>query len=108
MEEVICFLLSELVQEGGPLPIAKLESVGINAATIKKLQEAGYYTVESVMTAILSNVKVAFSTMKKLVDVKGISEVNAQKIQQAASKLIPMGFTTVQPICRPHSSGNRI
>ena len=33
--------------------------------------------------------------MKKLVEVKGISEVNAQKIQQAASKLIPMGFQTV-------------
>ena len=33
--------------------------------------------------------------MKKLVEVKGISEVNAQKLQAAASKLIPMGFTTV-------------
>mgnify|MGYP002286354097 CR=1 FL=1 len=33
--------------------------------------------------------------MKKLVEVKGISEVNAQKVQAAASKLIPMGFTTV-------------
>lgn len=33
--------------------------------------------------------------MKKLVEVKGISEVNAQKVQATASKLIPMGFTTV-------------
>jgi hypothetical protein len=33
--------------------------------------------------------------MKKLVDVKGVSEINAQKIQAAAGKLIPMGFTTV-------------
>ncbi|KAK8803074.1 hypothetical protein WA588_002232 [Blastocystis sp. NMH] len=74
----------EMEEEGGPLPIGKLESAGINAATVKKLQDAGYYTVESV----------AFSTMKKLVEVKGISEVNAQKIQQAASKLIPMGFQT--------------
>lgn len=43
--------------------------------------------------------QVAFATMKKLVEVKGISEVNAQKIQQAASKLIPMGFQTVY--CAP-------
>ena len=35
-------------QAGGPLPISALESSGINAALIKKLQEAGYYTVESV------------------------------------------------------------
>ena len=41
------------------------------------------------MIAILSNVKVAFSTMKKLVDVKGISEVNAQKIRLETN---PYGF----------------
>lgn len=38
--------------------------------------------------------------MKKLVEVKGISEVNAQKLQAAASKLIPMGFTTVSVVNR--------
>ena len=38
--------------------------------------------------------------MKKLVEVKGISEVNAQKLQAAASKLIPMGFTTVSVMNR--------
>ena len=32
---------------------------------------------------------------KKLIEVKGISEAKAQKIQQVANKLIPMGFTTV-------------
>ena len=32
----------------GPLPIEKLEGAGINASDIKKLQEGGYYTVESV------------------------------------------------------------
>lgn len=30
------------------MPISALESQGINAATVKKLQEAGYHTVESV------------------------------------------------------------
>ena len=85
-----------------------MESSGINAATVKKLQEAGYHTVESVLIDMLGDVKVAFATMKKLVEVKGISEVNAQKIQQAASKLIPMGFTTVLYTCWLHNSGNRI
>ena len=39
---------SDYEQAGGPLPISALESSGINATLIKKLQEAGYYTVESV------------------------------------------------------------
>lgn len=76
--------MEEEEQAGGPLPITALESSGINASLIKKLQEAGYYTVESV----------AFTTQKKLIEVKGVSELNAQKLQAAASKLIPMGFTT--------------
>ncbi|KAK8792728.1 hypothetical protein WA588_000003 [Blastocystis sp. NMH] len=68
----------------GPTPIEKLEGAGINASDIKKLQEGGYYTVESV----------AMTTMKKLIEVKGISEAKGQKIQQAAMKLVPMGFTS--------------
>ena len=35
------------------------------------------------------------ATMKKLIEVKGISEAKGQKIQQAAMKLVPMGFTSV-------------
>ncbi|KAK8812835.1 hypothetical protein WA538_001766 [Blastocystis sp. DL] len=34
------------------------------------------------------------TTMKKLIEVKGISEAKGQKIQQAAMKLVPMGFTS--------------
>ena len=34
-------------------------------------------------------------TMKKLIEVKGISEAKALKIQQSAMKLVPMGFTSV-------------
>ena len=36
------------------------------------------------------------TTMKKLIEVKGISEAKGQKIQQAAMKLVPMGFTSVR------------
>ena len=35
------------------------------------------------------------TTMKKLIEVKGISEAKALKILQAALKLVPMGFTSV-------------
>ena len=35
-------------RSSGPIPLEKLEGAGINASDIKKLQEGGYYTVESV------------------------------------------------------------
>jgi DNA repair protein RAD51 len=70
----------------GYLMIDQLESTssGINAADVAKLKQAGFNTVEAV----------AFSTRRKLAEVKGISEVKASKIQEAASKLVNMGFTT--------------
>lgn len=64
--------------------VKKLSSHGIGAADIKKLQEAGYNTVESV----------AFAPKKDLITIKGISEQKADKIIAEASKLVPMGFTT--------------
>eukprot|EP00808_Paulinella_micropora_P025294 g2665.t1 len=70
--------------EAGPIVITKLEASGIAASDIKKLQAEGYMTVESV----------AYSTSKALQAVKGISEAKAIKLLQAASKLIPMGFST--------------
>lgn len=42
-------------QSMGPLPIDKLEGAGINASDIKKLQEGGYYTVESVLPFYVYN-----------------------------------------------------
>jgi len=36
------------MQEAGPTPLTKLEELGIAASDVKKLQEAGFYTVESV------------------------------------------------------------
>lgn len=74
----------EAVEEVGPQPISKLEQFGIAAADIKKLQEVGYHTVESV----------AYATLKSLVAIKGISEVKAQKLLGEASKIVDMGFQT--------------
>ncbi|KFD50713.1 hypothetical protein M514_08369 [Trichuris suis] len=68
----------------GPKPISHLEQFGIPIGDIKKLSEAGFYTVESV----------AFTPKKVLLEIKGISDAKADKILVEASKLVPMGFTT--------------
>lgn len=60
------------------------EEYGISAVDIKKLTEAGYYTVESI----------AYTPKKAVLGIKGISEAKADKILTEAAKLIPMGFTT--------------
>ncbi|EAY20235.1 DNA repair protein RAD51 homolog, putative [Trichomonas vaginalis G3] len=65
-------------------PFFPLEQQGIAAGDIKKLQEGGYNTVESI----------AFTTKKLLVAVKGISEAKADKIMAAAAALVPMGFAS--------------
>ncbi|XP_060533244.1 DNA repair protein RAD51 homolog 1 [Cylas formicarius] len=72
------------IDDCGPQPIGRLEGNGINAGDIKKLEESGYHTIESV----------AFAPKKHLLTIKGISEAKADKILSEASKLVPMGFTT--------------
>lgn len=57
---------------------------GITSGDIKKLEESGYHTIESV----------AFAPKKHLITLKGISEAKADKILAEAAKLVPMGFTT--------------
>lgn len=69
---------------GQATPIAQLEGNGITAADLKKLTEAGYFTVESV----------AYAPKKWLLNVKGISEVKADKLHEQASKICAMGFMT--------------
>ena len=59
-----------------------LEEQGISAADIKKMKDAGYNTVESIL----------FTPKKALIDVKGISEGKLDKILEAAAALIPLGF----------------
>ncbi|XP_003386534.1 PREDICTED: DNA repair protein RAD51 homolog B [Amphimedon queenslandica] len=77
----------------GPQPIVKLEGSGISANDVKKLSEAGYHTVESV----------AYAPKKALLVIKGISEAKADKIQNEAAKLVPMGFTTATEFHRRRS-----
>lgn len=74
------------VEDDGPMLISRLE--GVSASDVKKLQEAGYFTVESV----------AFATKKTLLGVKGVSEVKADKMLMEAKKLIPMGFTSARNV----------
>jgi len=67
----------------GPHLISKLEEVGISLGDIKKLQDAGYQTVEAV----------AFTAKKNIV-VKGLTEAKIDKIVEAVLKLVPMEFQT--------------
>lgn len=63
--------LSIDTETGGPTPITKLDkSCGIGTADIKKLQEAGFCTIESI----------AFAPRKSLLAVKGISDAKADKL----------------------------
>ena len=71
-------------EETGPILINKLEQHGISIADIKKLSDAGFYTVESL----------AYTPKKTLLAVKGISEAKVDKILNEVVKLVPMGFTT--------------
>ena len=58
-------------EAGGPTPISKLDKAcGIGTADIKKLQEAGFCTIESI----------AFAPRKSLLAVKGISDAKADKL----------------------------
>lgn len=66
----------------GPTPVKALEEKGINAGDIKKLEEAGFHTVEAI----------AFTPKKALVQVKGLSEAKVDKIVEASTKIVNMGF----------------
>lgn len=65
--------VAEAVEIDGPTPIKALEEKGINAGDIKKLEEAGFHTVEAV----------AFTPKKHLIIVKGLSEAKVDKIIDA-------------------------
>ncbi|XP_066355417.1 DNA repair protein RAD51 homolog B isoform X2 [Miscanthus floridulus] len=74
--------------EHGPFPIEQLQASGIAALDVKKLKDAGLCTVESV----------AYSPRKDLLQIKGISEAKVDKIIEAASKLVPLGFTSASQL----------
>ncbi|KAK9687306.1 Rad51 [Popillia japonica] len=86
-------VVTEETDECGPQPIAKLEGNGITAGDIKKLEEAGYHTIEAV----------AYAPKKYLLSIKGISEAKADKVLAEASKIVPMGFTTATDIHQKRS-----
>lgn len=71
-------------ETNGPISVEALEKSGIPALDVKKLQEGGFNTVESI----------AFSTKKQLINVKGISEAKAEKIMLAAAQLVNLGFSS--------------
>ena len=73
---------AEAVEIDGPTPIKALEEKGINAGDIKKLEEAGFHTVEAV----------AFTPKKHLIIVKGLSEAKVDKIIDACQKIINLGY----------------
>ncbi|CAL5423684.1 unnamed protein product [Camellia sinensis] len=78
----------EDMQQHGPFPVEHLQASGIASLDIKKFKDAGLCTVESV----------AYSPRKELLQIKGISEAKVDKIIEAASKLIPLGFTSASQL----------
>ncbi|AAK39666.1 DNA repair protein Rad51 homolog (nucleomorph) [Guillardia theta] len=62
--------------------ISILESKGISLTDIKKLQDSGFHTIESL----------AYIPKKKLIEIRGISELKAEKILLEVSRLVPLGF----------------
>ncbi|KAI8380275.1 DNA repair protein RAD51 [Blakeslea trispora] len=75
-------------EDSGYLRISKLEECGVSASDIKKLKDAGFYTVESI----------AYAPKKALLAVKGISETKADRLLAEASKIVNMGFTTAMDV----------
>ena len=65
-----------------PKQVQVLEQYGVAGQDIKKLMEAGFFTVESI----------AYAPKKAVLAVKGISETKAERIMAECAKLVPMGF----------------
>mmetsp|Transcript_15981 Transcript_15981/g.25789 ORF Transcript_15981/g.25789 Transcript_15981/m.25789 type:complete len:345 (-) Transcript_15981:638-1672(-) len=76
------------MEASGPVPLNALEEHGVAAGDIKKLYEAGIHTVEGL----------AYASRKSLKDIKGLSEQKVEKLKLAATKVIPLGFTTASMI----------
>ncbi|XP_039031621.1 DNA repair protein RAD51 homolog [Hibiscus syriacus] len=72
----------------GPFPMEQLQESGIASLDIKKLKDAGLCTVESIV----------YTPRKDLLQIKGISEAKVDKIMEAASKLVSLGFTSASQL----------
>ncbi|KAJ7980513.1 Pectinesterase [Quillaja saponaria] len=64
------------------------QASGIASIDVKKLRDVDLCIVESV----------AYSPRKELLQIKGISEAKVDKIIEAASKLVPLGFTSTSQL----------
>ncbi|KAF8482174.1 Rad51-domain-containing protein [Russula ochroleuca] len=78
----------EAYQVSGPLLVEKLQEAGIHLQDVKKLTDAGFYTVEAV----------AYTPKKTLISIKGISEQKAEKILAEAQKIVPLGFQSATEV----------
>lgn len=68
--------------------IDSLEPLGVAMAEIKKLKQAGFYTVSSILMA----------TSVQLQAIKGLSEAKVEKIQEAVKKCNIGAFTTARAV----------
>ncbi|CAL1390130.1 unnamed protein product [Linum trigynum] len=75
-------------EDNGPIPVEQLQESGIASIDVKKLKTAGFCTVESI----------AYSPRKELLQIKGISEAKVDKIIEAVSNLVPLGFTSASEL----------
>jgi len=64
--------------------VSELENHGISRQDTQKLAACGFCTVQSV----------AYATLKKLCEVKGISDTKALKLREISYKLVPSTFVT--------------
>ncbi|KAG2204041.1 hypothetical protein INT47_007035 [Mucor saturninus] len=64
--------------------VASLENNGISPSDIKKLQGAGFFTIESI----------AYTPKKVLLSIKGLSEAKVEKIIREVTAMASLGFTT--------------
>eukprot|EP00579_Thalassiosira_antarctica_P001282 CAMPEP_0201868036 /NCGR_PEP_ID=MMETSP0902-20130614/2083_1 /ASSEMBLY_ACC=CAM_ASM_000551 /TAXON_ID=420261 /ORGANISM="Thalassiosira antarctica, Strain CCMP982" /LENGTH=344 /DNA_ID=CAMNT_0048393321 /DNA_START=51 /DNA_END=1085 /DNA_ORIENTATION=- len=78
-------------QEGQDMEIAVtyqsldlLQEQGVAANDIQKLNDAGFHTIESV----------AHATVRKLSEVRGLSEAKVMKLKDIVKQLVPMEFKT--------------
>ena len=76
--------LSTQVTEVGYQPLDLLQEHGVAANDIQKLNDAGFHTMESI----------AHSTVRKLSEVRGLSEAKVIKLKDIVKQLVPMEFKT--------------
>lgn len=62
------------------------QQCGISASDVKKLEDAGFHTIEAV----------AYAPKKELLNIKGISEAKAEKILVSCSLITSLIFTCMQ------------